>query len=259
MDRKLATPISGDDGESITIRERDLSTEIMGEMTFGEAAFLIITGTTPTPAESEVFETMLASLLAHGLTSHTVATRVTYGAEPNSVQGAVASGLLGVGSRSAGAVRQCTEQLQRLQDQDHTDESVENLVSDAEPTEPFGVTGFSGVGHGSLEQVDPRAQTILNVASESGIAGDHTALLEQLRQDLEHAVDRHLPVNVIGAISAVGSDMGLSPVAVQGIAILSRTAGLLAEVEEETKNPMAGDIRQLIRENSVYSPQADQE
>lgn len=254
MDDDVPTPISGYDSESITIRERDLSTEVMGELTFGDAAFLTVTGDAPTEAESEVFDVMLTSLLAHGMTSHGVAARLTFAAEPNAVQGAIASGVLGIGSRSAGAVRSCAETLQRITNAEDTDAALRGLVADSEVTEPFGVSGFSGIGHGYFESTDPRAETILRTADRVDVSGEHARLLGRIRESFEEHTDEHLPVNVIGAIAAVSSDMGLSPVAAQGIAILSRTAGLVAEVEEEHEHPVAEDLRRVISEAVEYRP-----
>lgn len=254
MGDEPTTPISGYDNESITIRERNLSSEIIGEMGLGDAAFLIVTDKEPTDAESEVFEAMLVSLLAHGMTSHAVVTRLTFASEPESVQGAVASGVLGIGSQSAGAVRPAAETLQKIVGDDDSEVALADLVSDAELTEPFGVSGFSGVGHGYFDPVDPRAEKIIETAERVGVAGEHTRLLREIREGFEEKTGEHLPINVIGAIAAVASDIGLSPVAAQGIAILSRTAGLVAEVEAENENPAAGDIRRVLSEAVDYRP-----
>ena len=248
------TPISGYDASSITIREHDLADDIMGELDFGAAAYLIATGRVPDRGEAELVNTMLTSLLAHGMTSHAVVTRLTYGAAPESVEGAVAAGVLGIGSRSAGAVKPCAETLQELVGAEDTDAAVDALVDDAALTEPFGVSGFPGVGHGYFDESDPRADVILETADRVGVAGEHVAQLRRLRSAFEAKTGEHLPVNVVGAIAAAGSDLGCSPVVVQGIAILSRTAGLVAEVEAEAETPAAGAIRGLIGEHVEYRP-----
>lgn len=254
MDDDITTPISEYDSETITIRGRSLAEEIMGETNFGEAAFLIATGRIPDEGESELVNTMLASLLAHGMTSHAVVTRLTYGAAPDSVEGAVAAGVLGIGPRSAGAVRPCAETLQSLVAAEDTATLVEAMVDDAEPAEPFGVSGFPGVGHGYFDESDPRADVILETADRVGVSGDHVALLRELRSAFEERTGEHLPINVVGAIAAAGSDLGLSPIVAQGIAILSRTAGLVAEVDAEAESPASGAIRGLVGEHVEYRP-----
>lgn len=240
------TPISRYDDEAITVRGRTLSTEVMGELDFGEAAYLALAGEPPTEAESAVFNAMLTSLLAHGLTSHAIVARLTFAAEPESAHGAVASGVLGIGSRSAGAVRGCAATLQRLATADDPDAALAELVDGAAVTEPFGVRGFAGIGHGVFDPVDPRAEVILETAEAAGVAGEHVQLLGDVREAFEDLTGAHLPVNVLGAIAAVGSDLGLSPVGAQGIAVLSRTAGLVAEVADEARAPMAGHLRDGI-------------
>lgn len=251
---EIPTPISDCDSKSITIRDLDLSSEIMGELGFGEAAYLIITGDLPSESESILFNTMLTSLLAHGMTSHAVTTRLTYAAEPDSVQGAVAAGVLGIGSRSAGAVRSCAETIRQIAKEDDSRAALDDIITSSELEEPFGVTGFSGIGHASFDESDPRAEKILQTANQVNINRTHTELLSEIRRAFEASTNAHLPENVIGAISAVSLDMGLSPEAAQGIAILSRTAGLVAEVNEENNSPVASNIRNIVAENLVYRP-----
>lgn len=253
MAHELQTPVSGCDSESIWIRGRELSTEIMGELDFAAAMFFSTTGRVPTKSENQFLNAALPSLIAHGTTSHAVASRLTFASEPESVQGAVASGLHGVGSRSAGAVRSCSRKLREMEQADDTDDAIVELADGCERTSPFGVTGFAGIGHGHFETADPRANELLGIADGTGLAGEHTQVLREIQRACEHQTDGDLPVNVIGALSAVSSDIGLSPIAIQGLAIISRTVGLIAEINEEDRSPMAPDIRRVLTEAVEYT------
>ncbi len=100
----LRTEIGGADADSITVRGRDLATELMGKVTFTELTFLLVQGRTPTPQETVLLDAVLVSLAEHGLTPTVLAARLTHTGAPESLQGAVASGLLGAGTVFLGVV-----------------------------------------------------------------------------------------------------------------------------------------------------------
>ena len=87
---------------SITVQGLDLSRDILGKLNLGDFAFLEIKGRQPTPNESIVFNAMLATLVEHGMTPMVIAARLTYLGAPESLQGAVAAGILGMGTTFAG-------------------------------------------------------------------------------------------------------------------------------------------------------------
>lgn len=248
MSDPFQSALSDHDDESVTVRDRDLPSEVMGEMDFGGAFYLLLTGEDATPEERRLVNAMLSSLMVHGTTPHAIATRMTLLSEPNSTQGAVASGLLGVGSRFAGAMEQSAADLQAVTDADDRAQAVDDLVADyRERGEPF-----SGIGHPQFDPVDPRAQKLFDLSEESGVAGAHTEILHDVQARFEDETGLDLPVNVTGAIAATASDMGLPPEAARGFAIVSRAAGLVAEVIEEKESPMAMDMWQMVDEKVDY-------
>ena len=97
-DSWLQTRIGWSDPDRITIAGRDLPSEVMGHLTLTELAFLLITGEEASPAQRRMLDTVLVSLADHGFTPSALSTRLTYTGAPESVQGAVAAGLLGAGS-----------------------------------------------------------------------------------------------------------------------------------------------------------------
>ena len=92
---------------TITLLGQDLAEDVMGKVGFGELAFWLATQRRPTPGEARVFEAVLAALADHGFTPTAIATRLTYLSAPDSVQGALAAGLLGGGSRFLGVTEDC--------------------------------------------------------------------------------------------------------------------------------------------------------
>src|SRR3954471_1566387 len=103
-DNWLRTGIGTSDADSITVMGRDLAGELMGQVTFTELAFLLVQGRMPTPGQTRMLDAVLVSLADHGLTPTVLAARLTHTGAPESLQGAMAAGLLGAGSVFLGVV-----------------------------------------------------------------------------------------------------------------------------------------------------------
>jgi len=245
MSRQFETHLSAHDSASIAFREKDLATEVMGELTFTDTLYYMWTGEEPTDAERRLLNAMISSLMVHGVTPSSIVSRLTLLTEPNAVQNAVASALMGVGSRFIGTMKECAEDLDDLSDANDRGAAIDALVADyAERSDRF-----AGIGHPEFDPTDPRARKLFEMAEETDIAGEHVALLHDVRDAVEADNGVDLPINATGAIAAVTLDMGLPPTAARGIALVSRATGVVAEVLEEEQNPMAFDIWQAVDEN----------
>src|ERR1700754_4726173 len=93
------TSLGTSSADQIRLLGQDLTADLMGKVSFGELAFWLVTLRRPTPAETRVFEAVLVALADHGFTPTAIAARVTYLSAPDSLQGALAAGLLGGGFR----------------------------------------------------------------------------------------------------------------------------------------------------------------
>lgn len=238
------TSLSRHDATSVTVREKRLSQEVMGEMDFGATVYYLFTGEEPSAGVSRVMNAMLASLMVHGLTPHAMATRLTLLSEPSSVQGAVASGLLGVGSRFAGPMEQCARELVAVVDADDTERAVGELVEEYRSSS----SRFSGIGHPYFDPVDPRAERLFELAEAADVPGEHTEALNEIQRRFEAETGYDLPINITGAIAATTADLGLPPEGARGIAVISRAAGLVGEVLDELENPIAMELWQQADE-----------
>src|SRR5215831_8027558 len=101
-DVEFPTSIGTSQRDRITLLGHDLATELIGQVSFGELAFWLVALRRPTPSEVRVFESVLVALADHGFTPTAIAARLTYLSAPDSLQGALAAGLLGGGSRFLG-------------------------------------------------------------------------------------------------------------------------------------------------------------
>ena len=104
-----------------------------------------------------------------------------------------------------------------------------------------------GFGHHLHKPLDPRAERIVELADERGVAGDHVAFAKRL----EGRRPPPLTMNVSLPIAAVMLDLGFPPATVKAVPILARTASLLAHLAEEQQNAlgflMAGAAEEAIR------------
>src|SRR3954463_2909549 len=109
-----STKIATSTATQITIRGHDLTTELIGTLTFTEMMWLVVLGGRPTPAQAAVADACMVALMEHGLTPSAISARLIYGSSPDAMQGAVAAGLLGVGSVFVGTVEGCAALLGRI-------------------------------------------------------------------------------------------------------------------------------------------------
>src|SRR5215217_2194772 len=113
-DNWLRTGIGASDADSITLMGRDLASQLMGNVTLTELTFLMVQRRMPSSEETRLLDAVLVSLADHGLTPTVLAARLTHTGAPESIQGAIAAGLLGAGSVFLGVVEDTARFLGRI-------------------------------------------------------------------------------------------------------------------------------------------------
>ena len=108
---EFPTSLGTSTADEIRLLGQSLTEDLMGKVGFGELAFWLVTLRRPTPQETRVFEAVLVALADHGFTPTAIAARLTYLSAPDSLQGALAAGLLGGGSRFLGVTEDCGQYL----------------------------------------------------------------------------------------------------------------------------------------------------
>ena len=233
------TAICTSDADSITVRGRDLTTEIIGKMDFTSYFWLLVTGEEPNEDQAFFANAILCALAEHGLVPSVVAARMTYAAAPEALQGAVAAGLLGCGSVVLGSAEvagrfyaECVADQRASGDDVHA-VAVRNIERLRQTTK-----AIPGFGHPQHAGGDPRANLLLTLADQRGVAGEHVAMMRALKAALPETIGRDLPVNVNGPIPAILLDLGWPLPALKGIGLLCRTAGLIGHLTEEAERPI---------------------
>ncbi len=225
--------------DRVEVRGRDLTGDLMGRLSFTEYFHLLLTGEEPTEEQRFFLDLLLVSIAEHGMMPTNVAARMTLAADPDSLQGAVAAGILGAGPVVLGTSEECARLL-------------------AEGGEPGEIvrrhrdTGrkVPGFGHPVHKPVDPRAERILVLADERGVSGPNVELARALRAELG------LVMNVSMPIAAVLLDLGFPPAAAKAVPILARAASLLAHLAEEREQPIGFDLAAAAEEAVEYEPDA---
>src|SRR3954453_20683250 len=113
---KPGPPVSGISRaypDRVDVRGRDLTPDVMGRLSFTEYFHLLLTGREPSDDERFFLDLLLVAIAEHGLMPSNAAARLTLAAEPESLQGAVAAGILGAGSVVLGASEACARLLER--------------------------------------------------------------------------------------------------------------------------------------------------
>ena len=231
---------------SITLLGADLADDVMGKVGFGELAFWLATQRRPSPGETRVFEAVLAALADHGFTPTAIVTRLTYLSAPDSVQGALAAGLLGGGSRFLGVTEDCGRFLHDVLVQAGTlptdDAGWDALALETVTAQRAARKFVPGLGHHVHKQGDPRTPRLFQIATEEGLYGPHLSLFAAIGRVHPQVLGRTLPLNGAGVCGAALADLGLPLELLRGFALLARTAGLIGQLAEELRHPVANDV-----------------
>ena len=255
------TSLGDSDADSITVLGHDLAADLMGQVSFGELAFWLVTQRRPTRQQVRVFEAVLVALAEHGFTPTAIAARLTYLSAPDSVQGALAAGLLGGGSRFLGVTEDTGQflaaALAEAGADDHPpgDDAAWDAIALAAVQRARDARRLvPGLGHPVHKVTDPRTPVLLAIAAEENLYGPHLRLFEAIGRVHPQVLGRRLPLNGAGTCGAALADLDLPPSLLRGFALLARTAGLLGHLAEEQRRPLGMDMYLTVDRNADYIP-----
>ncbi|MFI5401051.1 MAG: citryl-CoA lyase [SAR324 cluster bacterium] len=234
MPNKQTTSLATHTAEDVFIRDKSLCRELIGQLTFTEMLYFLILGRRPAPGPTAAIDACLVTLMEHGMTPSALASRLIYSSATEAMQGAVAAGLLGVGSLFVGTMEGCAQLLERM------------LASAAGPAAEAGRIAteyresrkpLPGFGHPQHRPDDPRSIKLFEVARRHGVAGAHVEAVQTLSRAVDETYGKHITINATGAIAAVLGDCGVPAEIMRGFALITRCAGLVAHIREEQVKP----------------------
>ena len=246
------THISQAYADRVEVRGRDLCGDLMGRLSFTDYFHLLLTGSEPTNDQRFFLDLLLVAIAEHGMMPTNVAARMTLAADPGSLQGAVAAGILGCGPVILGTAEECARLLATAQQEVASGRQPAVVAEDT--AQAIRSTGGKapGFGHPVHKPLDPRAERILELVDARGVSGPHVLLARCMRDGVAKAWGRQLTMNVSLPIAAVMLDLGFSSSAVKAVPILGRTAGLLAHLAEEQQEPIGFTMAAGAEEAITY-------
>lgn len=246
------TELCGAAADRIEVRGRDLVDGLMGRLTFTEMFLFHLLGKDPTPLQIALTDAVLVAIMEHGLVPSAVAARLTLLGAPESFQGAIAAGLLGVGDRFAGTASRCAEVLDRIvaaSPADRKDAALAVVAEHRRAREPL-----PGFGHPTHKSGDPRVPRLLEIARSSGAPGHYIEALGLLETAVAETLGRRLPTNVSSAIAVALREAGIPTEAMRGVILTARCAGLVGHLLEEMRDGSANEMWHAAERAVPYQP-----
>jgi citrate synthase len=206
--------------------------DIMRHATYAEGAFLSITGRVPSPAERRLVDALLNSLLDHGYVASTItAARYIASGNPQFIP-AVAGGILAAGSNTLSPEHsfRLLERTRELRGDGTLEDGAHRIVDEYVSAR----RRLPGFGHPIHKTSDFRADILFRLAEDLGLAGESIQQFQAIHAAFIRKTGRiGIPINIDGAMAAIGSDLGLSANQTVAFAVLSVLPGLMAHVIEE--------------------------
>src|SRR5215475_4505391 len=237
--------------ERIFVKGHDLCDELLGKLSLGDMAFLMLTDRVPTAQESIVFNALALTLVEHGLTPSAIVTRMTLAGAPEAMQAAVAAGLCGLGSVFVGSMETAARVLQEALPDPKAKVDLDALARDIVAARVARKQAIPGIGHHFHKPVDPRAPKLFEIAQANEFSGRYVELMQKIARAAEQATGKTLPVNATGAIGAIASELGMPWSIVRGVGVIARAIGLVGHIREELQNPLAREIKTRAEEEAT--------
>lgn len=205
--------------------------EVIEQLSFVEATYLVIRGQRPTAQQTRVFDLLLRSTLEHGfVVASSCAARIVASAVPEAPAAAIAAGVLAHGSVT-GSPHLVAEMIIDVVSgsPDEEEERIERLVQIARTENRI----IPGLGHPLHKSGEPRAEAIRKGLEDLSAVGPHSEAMHRIRERFVAETGIELPINVDGELGPALVDLGFTPTEITGIGILSFLPGIIAHTVEE--------------------------
>lgn len=226
------TAISKVEPNKILVRGYNLM-ELVGKYGYTDLTYLLWKGELPSRNQSQMMDALLTVCLEHSLNAPSVAATIFVASSGVPLQSAVSAGVAAIGEWHGGAIEQAAKILQdgvtRTRDAKLSSSQVAEEILHERKERKERIPGYGHPTHTN----DPRTRKLLQIATETHIAGPHVDLAQNIETLTEKFFRKHLILNVDGSIAAIISDMGFDWRIGKGFFIVSRTPGLIAHAYEQ--------------------------
>ncbi|ATY84549.1 citryl-CoA lyase [Kyrpidia spormannii] len=240
--KELRSDIAWSTADRVVVKGFDLAKDLLGQINLGDMAFIEIFDRLPTSDESVMLNALLVSFVEHGLTPSALVTRLTYLGAPESFQAAIAAGILGLGTVFVGTVEGSARMLQEALEGVPSEEPLDTIAKEIVARHRQANQKIPGIGHPIHKPIDPRAERLLEIATDCGFSGRYVQLMWLVSRVASEHYSKTLPVNVTGAIGAIASEMAIPWNVCRGLGVIARSVGLIGHIREEMGQPIAREI-----------------
>jgi len=246
---RIGTPTS--DTERFRMRGRDVLTEILGEKSFSETFYLLVTGNELSEEYARTFDACMVILMDHGITPTALVARMVHGSLPEDVQLPMIAGAMMVGNKFAGTMAGSGAIFREgVEAGGDPREFAQMIIARHKEQKKF----IPGYGHPYYFPTDPRSDRMFQIAREGGVGGKYIELAKILAEEIEKSRGKPLTLNVTGALGAVLNEVDFPVEVMRGVAAVSRAAGLIGHVYEEMENPIAPSVVDFINSIEYRDP-----
>ncbi|MFQ6104200.1 MAG: citryl-CoA lyase [Candidatus Glassbacteria bacterium] len=229
--------------------------DLMGELSYAEAAYLAIKGELPADAERRMIDAILVSSIDHGVTPPSTISAITAASTGAPMNAAIAAGLLAMSRFHGGAIEESMGLLAEavgIMDREKKSASeAARAIVDRYRAEN---RRFAGYGH-KIHTSDPRTRKLYTLADELEVSGDYVEVAREIEKALHESTGRKLPLNVTGAIASLLLEMGFAPGHANAFFIIARLPGLVAHIHEELTRQ--SPLRQIDPSDAEYDGPAE--
>lgn len=253
-DHDIRSSMARSNVDTIMVQGLDLCEDVLGKVTFSDFAWFEIMGAFPEERTSRMFDAMLITLVEHGLTPSAIAARLTFLGAPESLQGAVAAGLAGIGSGFVGTMEGAAIALTANMppgEEDLDDDGALDVARNVVRACLADGVAVPGLGHPVHKAGDPRTAKLFSLAGELGFAGRYVKVAHALPRAFELEKGKLIPLNATGALGALVCELGIPVRLGRGLGVLARAAGLLGHLREELEQPIARKIWDLVEDSAA--------
>lgn len=244
-----------------SIRYRGYPVEqLMGTHRYAAVVYLLLTGELPDSGAARILDAILVSSMDHGATPPSTLASRTAASTGAPLNAALAAGLLSINEFHGGAIAKCMGHLDAVREAEGEKGSGVSEQSAAERLERTARSvaedakqrgeRLAGFGH-RVHGKDPRVERLFAVARGEGRSGRWIERARALESALARVAGKSLPLNVDGAIAAVLCELGLGQELANGIFMIARLPGLLAQVAEE--RALERPMRQITPGRAEYT------
>jgi len=237
--------------DHIRVRGHDVL-ELMREATFTDHIFLLHHQRLPSKGERRLLDAILIGGADHGAGAPScAAARLAASGNRESLSAAIAAGILTIGDEHGGAGSGCMKLIAAGLAEARRDGAAFDIVAarmvDRAKAEKRRLPGF---GHRVHSTIDPRVAVIFGLARDGGLEGDGIRFARALEAAIAAGI-KPIPLNIDGALAAVLVDLGFPALFGRLIFIISRVAGISAEVLEEHTREKAMRIKIPVEYDGV--------